>query len=349
MTEAPPRQDAFAPTGRDAVTGARDRAVERRPAVPSQRGGERRRRRGDRPMVPDADFRSYYGLPVLHKPTWSARDIGGYLFLGGLAGASSVIAAGAELTGRHRLARVSKVGALGAISASTYLLIHDLGRPERFANMLRTMKPSSPMSVGSWILTAYGPQAGAAAVCEVTGILPSVGRLATLGAGVLGPAVASYTAPLIANTAVPTWHDARKELPFVFVGSAASAAGGFGMLAAPLAEAGPARRASLLGAALELASIRVMESRMGLTAEPLRQGRAGQLMRASERLAIGSVIVGGLFGGRSRPAAMVAGAMSMAGSACTRLGIFHAGVASAEDPKYTVKPQRDRLRANATG
>jgi hypothetical protein len=298
-------------------------------------------------MVPDADFTSYYGLPVLHKPTWRPHDVGSYLFLGGLAGASSVIAAGAELTGRPHLARSCKVGALLAISGSTYALIHDLGRPERFANMLRTMKPSSPMSVGSWILASYGPQVGAAAFCDLTGILPGIGRLATVGAAALGPAVASYTAPLIANTAVPTWHDAHRELPFVFVGSAASAAGGLGMLAAPIDEAGPARRASMLGGALELASLRIMESRMGLTAEPLRQGTAGRLMRAAEGLTVGSLVVGGLLGGRSRLAAMTAGVMSLAGSACTRLGIFHAGLQSAEDPKYTVKPQRDRLNAKA--
>jgi formate-dependent nitrite reductase membrane component NrfD len=298
-------------------------------------------------MVPDAEFGSYYGQPVLHAPTWEARDIAGYLFLGGLAGASSVLAAGAELTGRKRLARGCKVGAAAAISASAYALVHDLGRPERFVNMLRTIKPSSPMSVGSWLLAAYGPQVGVAAAADLTGIMPGVGRLATLGAGALGPAVAAYTAPLIADTAVPTWHDAHRELPFVFVGSAASAAGGLGMVTTPVAEAGPARRASLLGGALELASLRIMESRMGLSAEPLRDGKAGRLIRAAEALTVGGMVVGGLLGGRSRLAAAAAGAMSLAGSACTRFGIFHAGVASAEDPKYTVRPQRERLNAQA--
>ena len=33
----------------------------------------------------------------------------------------------------------------------------------------------------------------------------------------------------------------------------------------------------------------------------------------------------------------------MAGSACTRFGVFEAGLASAKDPKYTVVPQRERL------
>jgi DMSO reductase anchor subunit len=322
------RGDATAPPERTAVTGAR-------------RG--RRRRRGEQPMVPDAEFRSYYGKPVLNKPTWQELDIAGYLFLGGLAGASSVLAAGAQLTGRPGLARGCKTGALVAISGSLYALIHDLGRPARFVNMLRVVKPSSPMSIGSWLLAAYGPAAGAAAVSDLTGILPRTGRLAAFGAALLGPAVASYTAPLIANTAVPTWHEGHRELPFVFVGSAASAAGGLGMLTAPVTEAGPARRAAVLGAALELAAVKRMERGMGLAAEPLRTGKAGRLMKAAEMLTVAGAVLGGVLGRRSRLAAALGGAASLAGSACTRFGIFHAGVASAEDPKYTVQPQRERL------
>src|SRR3954452_4467255 len=100
-------------------------------------GGRGGRRRGEQPMVPDAEFRSYYGLPVINKPPWQAPDIPGYLFLGGLAGAASVLAAGADITGRPALARAAKVGAAGAISLGTLGLVHDLGRPGRFLNMLR--------------------------------------------------------------------------------------------------------------------------------------------------------------------------------------------------------------------
>ena len=182
-------------------------------------------------MVPDAEFTSYYGRPVIKEPVWGAPDVAGYLFFGGLAGASSVLAAGAHLSGYRELARVAKLGALGAISLSAAALVHDLGRPARFAHMLRVFKPSSPMSVGSWLLAGYGPVAGAAAVSEVTGILPGAGTAATLGAGLLGPAIATYTAALICDTAVPAWHAGYREMPYVFAGSAASAAGGLGLLA----------------------------------------------------------------------------------------------------------------------
>jgi hypothetical protein len=154
-------------------------------------------------VVPEAEFSSYYGRPVIKEPVWRSPDVPGYFFLGGLAGASSVLAAGAQLSGHRKLARVGKIGALGSISLSAAALVHDLGRPERFVNMLRVFKPSSPMSVGSWLLAAYGPLAGAAAVSEVAGILPGPGRAATLGASLLGPGVATYTAALICDTAVP--------------------------------------------------------------------------------------------------------------------------------------------------
>lgn len=323
------RADETAPPDRTAVVGRQRR---------------RRGRRGEQPMVPDASFSSYYGRPVLKKPTWEARDIAGYLFLGGLAGASSVLGAGAQLTGRPGLARAAKTGALAAVSGSLFALVHDLGRPARFLNMLRTVKPTSPMSIGSWLLMAYGPAAGAAAVSEWTGVMPRAGRAAALAAGAVGPAVAAYTAPLMANTAVPAWHEGHRELPFVFVGSAAAAAGGLGMVTAPVAEAGPARRAALLGAALEVSAAKRMERGMGLAAEPLHTGRAGRLMKAAEVLTVAGAVVGGVLGRRSRTAAVVGGLASMAGSACTRFGLFQAGVASAEDPKYTVLPQRERLQ-----
>nr|WP_157548337.1 NrfD/PsrC family molybdoenzyme membrane anchor subunit [Nonomuraea candida] len=306
-----------------------------REATPGSAG-----RRRERLMVPKADFDSYYGRPVLNEPTWRAPDIAGYLFLGGLAGASSTLAAAAELTGRPRLARASKVGALCALGGSLYALIHDLGRPARFLNMLRVFKVTSPMSVGTWILTAYGPQAGAAAATGVTGLFPGLGRAATVGAAVTGPAVATYTAALICDTAVPAWHEGFREMPFLFAGSAAAAAGGLGLLAAPTAEAAPARRAALLGAAVECVAAARMERRLGALAEPLKRSR---LLRLGEALVLAGAVAGVSAGRRSRLAAMAAGVALLAGSACTRFGIFQAGMESAGDPRYTVQPQRRRL------
>ena len=315
------------------------------------RRGRRRRRRAEQLMVPDAEFTSYYGRPVIKEPVWKTPDVPGYLFLGGLAGASSVLAAGSQLSGYRKLARVGKIGALGAISLSAVALVHDLGRPERFVNMLRVFKPSSPMSVGSWLLAGYGPVAGAAAVSEVTGIMPGAGRAATLGAGLLGPAIATYTAALICDTAVPAWHAGYREMPYVFAGSAASAAGGLGLLATAPADAGPARHLAVLGATVELIAKRQLITRLAASpgpaslsrglAEPYEAGTTGAILRLAEFLTAGA-LAGAVLGRRSRAVSALAGASLVAASAMTRFGIFGAGMASARDPKYTIVPQRRR-------
>jgi DMSO reductase anchor subunit len=297
-------------------------------------------------MVPEAEFTSYYGRPVIKEPVWKQPDVPGYLFLGGLAGASSVLAATAQLSGYRELARVAKVGALGAISLSAVALVHDLGRPERFVNMLRVFKPSSPMSVGSWLLAGYGPVAGAAAICEVTGVYPRAGTAATIGAGLLGPAIATYTAALICDTAVPAWHEAYREMPYLFAGSAASAAGGVGLLTTRPADARPARDLAMLGATVELVAKRQLLRRLAGTprqslAEPYETGSAGTLLRVAEVLTAGG-LAGAAFGRRSRAVSALSGAALVAASALTRFGVFRAGMASARDPKYTIVPQRAR-------
>ncbi|MHB8240494.1 MAG: NrfD/PsrC family molybdoenzyme membrane anchor subunit [Solirubrobacteraceae bacterium] len=298
-------------------------------------------------MVGEAEFSSYYGRPIVKEPTWAALDIAGYFYLGGLAGASSTLAAAGELSGRPGLARPLKLGAIGAISLSLVALVHDLGRPGRFLNMLRVFKPTSPMSVGVWIISAYAPAAGAAALGELVPRVRGLGQAGTAGAALLGPAVASYTAVLIANTATPAWHEGHREMPFVFVGSAASAAAGLGLLGSPVRDNGPAIRLAAIGAAGELAAVRLLERRIGVVAETYHQGKAGRLMRAAEALTVAGV-TGALVGGRrSRAVAALSGAALLAASACARFGIFEAGRASARDPKYTVIPQRERMRAEA--
>ncbi|MGH4015126.1 MAG: NrfD/PsrC family molybdoenzyme membrane anchor subunit [Pseudonocardiaceae bacterium] len=294
--------------------------------------------------MPDAEFSSYYGRPVIKSPVWQATDIAGYLFLGGLAGASSLLGAGAQATGRTGLATVAKTGAGGAALLSLAALIHDLGRPARFLHMLRVVKVSSPMSIGSWLLAGYVPLAGVAGASAVSGRASRIGATATAGAALLGPAVAAYTAALISDTAVPAWHDGYREMPFVFVGSAAEAAGGLGLLAAPLHETGPARTFAAFGVATELVAAQRMEHRLGLVAEPYRTGRSGGLMRTAKALSVAGA-AGALLGRRSRVVSRLSGAALLAASAATRWGIFTAGNASAQDPKYTVIPQRQRLAA----
>jgi formate-dependent nitrite reductase membrane component NrfD len=305
--------------------------------------------------VPRAEFRSYYGRPILKKPVWDWK-IAAYLFCGGWSAGSALLGAGADLTGRPGLRKASRLGALAGLMASMYFLVADLGRPERFHHMLRVAKPSSPMSMGTWILSAYGPGAGLAAAAE---LMPSrlrrtwLGRLAErlarpagLQAAAVAPGVASYTAVLLSQTAVPAWQEAHPYLPFVFAGSAAASGGGWGMLLAPMSESGPARRMAVAGAGLEVAASRVMERRLGLSAEAYTTGKAHRLRQLSEALTVGGAV--GAVVGRNRAVVAASGLALLAGSALQRFGVFEAGVESTRDPKYVVVPQRERLNASAT-
>lgn len=310
----------------------------------------------DQLTVPKADFRSYYGRQILKTPVWDWR-IAAYLFSGGLSAGSALVAAGADLTERPALRKVSRLGALAGLLASMYFLIGDLGRPERFHHMLRVAKPSSPMSMGTWMLGAYGPGAGLAAVAELMPrrlrrtrlgkLVASLARPAGLEAAAVAPGVASYTAVLLSQTAVPAWREAHPYLPFVFVGSAAASGAGLGMLLAPVSETGPARRLAVTGAALEVGASRTMERRLGLVAETYTTGRPHTLRKWSEILTVGGAI-GAAVSGDRRWAVAASGTALLAGSALQRFGVFEAGVASTEDPKYVVVPQRERLNARVS-
>ncbi|HEV2760461.1 MAG TPA: NrfD/PsrC family molybdoenzyme membrane anchor subunit [Acidimicrobiales bacterium] len=295
------------------------------------------------PVTAEDKTPGYYGNPLLKAPVWKPL-IALYFFTGGVAGASSTLGFAALLTGNRRLARSALLASVAGIAVSGPLLVVDLGRPARFLNMLRVAKPTSPMSVGSWVLTAFAPASLLAAGSAVTGRLPGTGRVAAGAAAVLGPAVATYTAVLVADTAIPVWHDAHRELPYLFAGSAAASAAGTALAFTPVCEAGPARRLAVLGAALEVLAFRVMESRLGEVAGPYKTGRAGGLARAAESCSgAGMLLV--LVAGRRRSTAAGAGALLCAGSLLTRFSVFQAGFESAADPAATIGPQRRRRGA----
>lgn len=336
------------------------------PASPRRRRDGRKRRRGwagggdggrEMPMVPEAEFTSYYGKPVIKPPPWG-HEVMAYLFLGGVAGGSGLLAAGAQLTGRATLRRNTRLSALTAVGLGAVALVLDLGRPERFLNMLRTIKPTSPMSLGSWILSAFSAGIGVASAAEIDRLtrqkLP-LGPLRKLlyaleGPGGLEAAVfatplAAYTAVLLSDTANPTWNAAREELPFVFVSSASLASSGLAMVTTPVAEAGPARTLAVLGVVGDLVATKLMHDRMDpIAAEPLHHGTPGKVLKLSERLAVVGGI-GTLLGGRKRPIAIASGLCLLAASALTRFGVFEAGIESAKDPRYTIEPQKRRLAA----
>ena len=322
-------------------------------------GGAFRRGGGDGsrevPVVPEPEFRSYYGRPIVKAPPWDSK-IASYLFLGGLAGGSALLSLGGYFTDRPALRRNGRLGALGAASLGTVALVADLGRPERFLHMMRTVKPTSPMSLGSWLLAGFATNAGVAAAIEVDRmtderlplgplrpVLHALELPTSVASGVLGAPLAAYTAVLLGDTAVPTWHEMHAHLPFVFVSSASLASGGFALVTTSVAETGPARFFAVAGVAGELAAMHVMKGAMDpVSVEPLEQGKPGAWLTWSERL---SVIggAGALLGGRRRWVAAASGLALMTSSALTRWGVFWAGKESVKDPRYTVIPQRNRL------
>jgi formate-dependent nitrite reductase membrane component NrfD len=326
--------------------------------------GRRRRKGGggwgsgnrEAAMVPEAEFTSYYGRPIVKPATWKNPEVPLYLFLGGVGGTSAVIGALGEFTGRPQLTRTAHFTAAGGALASVVLLIVDLGRPMRFLHMLRVFKPTSPLSVGSYILSPFSaltvataglhalPWFPAVRALKVARWIPGLRKGAAVGAAVFGGPMTTYTAVLLANTASPSWHEPHDELPFLFAGSALAAGGGITMALTPVAEAGPSRKVAVVGAAIELAAAHKVENGHGVVSEPYHIGRAGKLLRAAKACTVGGAGLT-VLAGKTRAGAIVGGALLAAGSALTRFGVFDAGMASAKDPKYTVIPQRARLAA----
>lgn len=306
---------------------------------------------------------SYYGTPVIHKPHWKWLIIS-YFFLGGIAGGSYAIASIAELVGGPGGQRVTRAGrflSLAALLPCPLLLILDLGRPERFLNMLRVLKLRSPMSVGTWGVTLFGGFCALSALGEAAraGLLGQDTAAARLGRhlpsrliGTLGtlPAffVSGYTGVLLAATAVPLWTRSHLLLGPLFLASALSSATAAIALALAAARGTPREtltrleRLDVVTLLCELGLLLAMRARLGRTlARPLERGRLGLLHR------LGVIGVGllaplalqtrGLLRGTppTRAEAAAASLCVLVGGYLLRYVMVLAGHASADDPHAT--------------
>jgi formate-dependent nitrite reductase membrane component NrfD len=286
---------------------------------------------------------SYYGRPIVKEPVWQPV-IPFYLFTGGLAGASSVLHGIARARGNGRLASSALYISAAADAVSPLLLVSDLGRPERFLNMLRVFKVTSPMSVGSWVLVLSGGASNTAALLELAGRLPRLKALAEAVSFATGPPLATYTGALLANTAIPVWSEGRDHLPWLFGASAAASAGAAVAIATPTDVAGPARRAAIGGVLAELGLMKAMVRRLGFVGEVYTQGEAGRYARITKACTVAGATLLAAGGRRSRAAAVAGGTLVLAGELALRWSVFKAGFQSARDPRYTVLPQRERKR-----
>jgi Polysulphide reductase, NrfD len=280
--------------------------------------------------------------PIIKAPVWT-WEVPLYFYVGGLAGTSAGLSRLAEASGNRVLARRASAVAFAGAVMSPALLISDLGRPERFLHMLRMFKVTSPMSVGSWVLAGFGAAITPGAADHAVGGRLTGGRPARTVAAILGLPLASYTAALVANTAIPAWHESRRLLPFVFVSSAAASAGGALTALTPVADAGPARRLAVAGAAAEIVFKETMERRLGELSDAYREAPAHRFgVGARAAMAAGAATVA-VAGGRSRAAAVAGGLLLNCGAVLTRWSVYKAGFQSARDARHTIAPQRERL------
>jgi formate-dependent nitrite reductase membrane component NrfD len=292
-------------------------------------------------------MRSYYGRPIVKEPTWT-WEIPTYFFTGGVAGASAVLSSAARVTGNDRLARRALyIGAVADL-VSPLLLISDLGRPERFHHMLRVVKVTSPMNLGSWVLLVNGGATTTAAVLQLLGKWKPLRIAASIVAALAGPPLATYTGVLVADTAIPVWHDARHELPWIFGASAAASAGAAASMFVHPRDAGPARRVAVAGVLVEGALMQAMEHRLGTVGEVYHEGEARKFSSSAKSLSAAGAALLMLRGRKSRAAAVVGGALVCTGELCLRWAVFKAGFQSARDPKYVVESQRRRVERDGT-
>jgi formate-dependent nitrite reductase membrane component NrfD len=214
--------------------------------------------------------------------------------------------------------------------------------------MLRVVKVTSPMNIGSWVLLVSGGASTTAAVLELLDWLKPVKIAAEAAATLAGPLLATYTGVLVADTAVPVWHEGRHELPWIFGASAAASAGAAAAMFVPPRDAGPARRLAVAGVLAEGALMQAMELRLGTVGEVYHQGEAGKLSWAAKGLATAGAALLATRGRKSRAAAVAGGALVCAGELCLRWAVFKAGAQSARDPKYVVESQRQRIERDGT-
>lgn len=299
---------------------------------------------------------TYYGRPAIKEPVW-IWSVPAYFFVGGATGAAATLGAVAQAIdndGLRPLVRNCRVLSAAGGALGTFFLVIDLGRPERFLNMLRVFRPSSPLNVGSWILSATSALAFSAAVAErSSGAVRRIGDLAGLGAGVTGIPMAGYTAVLLANTAVPLWQGTRRSMPLLFVSSSIASAAA--LLQMPDIDDRQERTLTafdLMGSVAELAAAGLV-GREAATVEEvgrsLNEGLGGTLWNASKYLSIASLGISLLPGGAAAKR-RIGALLGIAGSLATRFAVFHAGKASSRDPRATFAMQRAGLGGKeATG
>jgi hypothetical protein len=286
----------------------------------------------------------YYGEIVVRPPVWT-WEIPIYFFVGGLGGMSAVIALGALLFHHFDVARTAMWVAALASGLSPILLILDLGRPHLFLHMLRVFKPQSAMSMGAWILAAFG-------MCVVPGlialelhtfhvfagvideILGVAAGILVFGSAIFGTLLATYTGVLIGATAIPAWFLHHTLLPIHFgtagLGSAAALLELLGYRIAPLNAIG------LFAAAVETVLLVWLSiDKHGVADRAIHEHASGWLTRIGEVFTGPFPLVLRFFG--AIPLAAIA---FLLGALVSRFGWIAVGKISGRDPESVFASQK---------
>jgi len=270
---------------------------------------------------------------TLKPPVWT-WEIPVYFVVGGAAGAAALIAfvAGLMEPGTT-LARDARLVALAGALLSPPLLISDLGRPERFLNMLRVIKLRSAMSVGAWTLVLFS---AAVTIAVATRLHPAIERAlhplalaADATAAAAGVVLATYTGVLLAVTAIPVWAAHARMLPVHFAASSLGAAVSVLELAGHRT---PWMNQIGIGAAVLVVATALWTELIRTPASgPLQSGRSGVLVRAGDVLAGLLPLVLRLGAADVTAVRFVAAGSAIVGSLLTRFGWLSAGRAAAAD------------------
>jgi formate-dependent nitrite reductase membrane component NrfD len=286
----------------------------------------------------------YYGQPVVRPPVWT-WEIPIYFFVGGLGGMSSVIAFGALLFHQSDVARTAMWVAASTSVLSPILLILDLGRPHLFINMLRVFKPQSAMSMGAWILVAFGTcvvpglitlelQAFHLVAGAIDQILGVAAGILIFGSAIFGTLLATYTGVLIGATTIPAWFLHHRLLPIHFgtagLGCAAALLELLGYRIAPLNAIG------LFAAAVESVLLIWLSMHKHRVADrAIHEHRSGWLIRIGEVLTGPLPLMLRIFG-----AIPLAAISFLVGALVSRFGWIAVGKISGRDPESVFASQR---------
>jgi formate-dependent nitrite reductase membrane component NrfD len=311
-------------------------------------------------VQPEWRGETYHGRPVT-KASGFDWKVSFYIVTLGIAGAAQVIAAVARARPEGAgLARRARLLALGGSVVGPLVLIRHLKTPRRWYNMLRILRPTSPMSIGSWLLTGFGALSALTALGDLLGRRwPFARRVADAAQGpaaLTGAGMSVYTAGLLASTSTPLWAAAPAPLAAQFgAASMAGAASALALAQRAAGEEGSARRLerlAMLAGAAEWVASSMVERRLAQAGldRPLRSGETGLLHQLGGK-ALGILMplaahgVGRALGGRAGALLPEAASLAMLlGGAAMRHSVLQAGNESACRPEHAFRVTQEARR-----